>query len=432
MRLLKNKLFWVLASAFLFRLISLNQSLWLDEGTTTLVARDLTWHQFLVNFLPGDFHPPLYYITVKLFTSLIGNYSEVALRTPSVVFALVAIALVYKIAKKSKTPSALVSAILIATAPLHVYYSQEARMYQMAAMFVALAVYFYIERNYMLFTISLAASFWADYMTIFMLPVFLLDKKSVKATLLSVALCIPMLLFLPNQLSTGLSIEESWARALGETNIKNALLIPVKFLIGRVGFENSFVYAGVVLSMGALAIYLIRGSFGESRKYKIFWLWLILPVFLALIVGLFIPIVSYFRLLFALPAFYLLISFSKSKLVYLLVVTNILFTVIYLFTPKFHREDWRGAVSFIELEAQGVSQVIFPANTQMEGYNYYAKNDNFSGPDNIRANSEEIWLIRYVYDIVDSEDTTKAKVEELGFEKVNEYNFNGVLVWRYQ
>jgi hypothetical protein len=161
-------------------------------------------------------------------------------------------------------------------------------------------------------------------------------------------------------------------------------------------------------------------------------MWLTLPIFLALIVGFFVPVLSYFRFLFVLPAFYLLVSSSSQKrLVYLLVVLNLLFSGIYLFTPKFQREDWRGAVSFIETNSSKNSQVIFPANSQMEAYRYYATKNNFSGPDGLGQNSDEIWLMRYVQGIVDPADSTRYKIEELDFEKTEEYNFNGILVFRY-
>ena len=73
------------------RLISLNQSLWLDEATTAIVARDFSWGDFFGKFLPADFHPPLYYVLVKLFAGLINNYSEVALRLPSVIFGVLTV-----------------------------------------------------------------------------------------------------------------------------------------------------------------------------------------------------------------------------------------------------------------------------------------------------------------------------------------------------
>ena len=88
---------FVLLVSFLIRIVSLNQSLWLDEATTALVARmDLS--DFFTKFMPADFHPPLYYLVVNLWSRFFG-YSEIALRMPSVIFGVLTVCVVYVIAK---------------------------------------------------------------------------------------------------------------------------------------------------------------------------------------------------------------------------------------------------------------------------------------------------------------------------------------------
>ena len=82
--------------AFLIRLIALNQSLWLDEATTAKVVKTLSFTGIVTQFSPGDFHPPLYYLLMKFWTSIFG-YSEIALRFPSVIFTLLTGLVVYRI-----------------------------------------------------------------------------------------------------------------------------------------------------------------------------------------------------------------------------------------------------------------------------------------------------------------------------------------------
>ena len=124
--------------ALILRLISLNQSLWLDEATSALVARDYSWNLIFGQFLPGDFHPPLYYMLLKIWGLFFGT-SEIALRSLSVVAGVATVYLVYKIV------NATTAALLLATSGLHIYFSQEVRMYQLASFFVALAVYFFVK-----------------------------------------------------------------------------------------------------------------------------------------------------------------------------------------------------------------------------------------------------------------------------------------------
>src|SRR5258706_12000379 len=97
----KKPLFVVLLISLVLRLVGLNQSLWLDEATTAKVVMKYNLLEIVPKFSVGDFHPPLYYLVMKIWTSVFG-YSEVALRMPSVIFALLTGWMVYLIVKKIK------------------------------------------------------------------------------------------------------------------------------------------------------------------------------------------------------------------------------------------------------------------------------------------------------------------------------------------
>jgi|GEM_PF-4770859 len=40
--------------------------------------------------------------------------------------------------------------------------------------------------------------------------------------------------------------------------------------------------------------------------------------------------------------------------------------------------------------------------------------------------------MRYVWDIFDKEDILRKKIESSGYNRIGEYNFNGVVVWLYK
>ena len=131
--------------AFLIRLINLNQSLWLDETIVAKVVQTIPFHLIPFQFSPGDFHPPLYYLVISLWSHLFGT-SEIALRLPSIIFSLLAGWFVYKIGVLWKSKQvALWGAIFFLFNPLIVYYSQEARMYMMATMFLTIALYYFLR-----------------------------------------------------------------------------------------------------------------------------------------------------------------------------------------------------------------------------------------------------------------------------------------------
>ncbi len=69
------------------RLMPLNQSLWLDEATSALVTR-MSLADFFGKFMPGDFHPPLYYLALRAWGTLFGT-SEIALRSLSILFGTI-------------------------------------------------------------------------------------------------------------------------------------------------------------------------------------------------------------------------------------------------------------------------------------------------------------------------------------------------------
>ena len=95
----KKILFLIFFLAFLVRLISLDQSLWLDEATTARVVHKYNFFEIVTKFSPNDFHPPLYYLIMKVWTNMFG-YSEIALRMPSILFSLLTGYLVYLLGNK--------------------------------------------------------------------------------------------------------------------------------------------------------------------------------------------------------------------------------------------------------------------------------------------------------------------------------------------
>ena len=349
----KTPIIYILFLGFILRLIQINQSLWLDEATSAIVARDLSWNEIWNSFLIKDFHPPLYYFALKIWSLIFGT-SEIVLRMLSVIFGTLTIWIIYLIGKKIKSKlTGTVAALFLATAPLHVYYSQEARMYAMTSFFVAISVYFFLKSNWFKFSVSLALIALTDYLSLLILPIFwvygIYTKKNKvwwkKFIFAHILLIISFILIWPifsNQLSSGLSVKENasgWWGILGKTNIKNTLLIPVKFMIGRISF-NKFLYVLIVSITGLIATYLISGI-AKIKKYRLILFWLIIPILLTMLIGFFIPVVSYFRLLFVLPAFYLLLAIGliEQKEQYFLPILFLILILNFSFLIRYYKNE---------------------------------------------------------------------------------------------
>ena len=465
-------IYLILILALALRLVSLNQSLWLDEATSVIVARDMSFGQILTQFSPGDFHPPLYYLLLKAWVDMFGS-SEVAVRSLSILAGVATVFVVYFIGKNvANRKVGLLGAALLATSGLHIYYSQEVRMYSLAAFFIALSVYFFarISKKARLgvtsarqgrvgewvgFATSLALAGLTHYLTLLILPVFWLSgffaakkpswwKNFFKSHII---LVIAGILWWPTflkQFGGSLGIEAgvpAWWQVLGKTSAREILLVPAKFILGRINLTDKTLYGFLVISIGAGFAYLFVRAAESLKKSRLIWLWLVVPIVSAAVIGFKIPVFSYFRLLFVLPAFYLLLAqgaaglkprWQKAAIIFILAV-NLVSSGAYLFNPRFHREDWKGLVAFVEQEKRDKKAItLFVADSQMEAYRFYAPDAKISGPAGLSGEYDQVWLMRYVAPIFDPKDTLRQEVERVGYLKAGEYDFNEVVVWRYE
>ena len=462
----------ILVLALALRLISIDQSLWLDEATSASVA-NYSLEQFFSEFSPNDFHPPFYYLSLMAWSKVFG-VSEIGVRSLSIFAGLVVVWVSYLIGKSiASLRTGLIAALFTATSGLLVYYSQEARMYMLAAMLASLAIYFFLEKKWFGFSLALAFGFLTHYVMVFMLPVFwvygLITHRSGGWWKRFIVYHIPLILvvfaWLPvfrKQFTAGLEVESVsplWWNILGRTTPKEILLIPAKFIFGRISVSNDLIYVTLVFVVGIVYLVImqtkrpckVRPCKVVNDKLFLVWLWLIVPTVLAMIFGLRIPVFSYFRLLFVVPALFIILAIGLDSLkknymmfgVAFVLLVNLVSTSTYLSNPKFQREDWQGLVRYVTANSPSKSTVLFVKDSQMEVYNYYSQTEcegffvicsnspKAVSPDNLSAGNDTIWLMRYVQPVFDSEDKVRAKVEEMGYIKASEHDFNGIVVWEY-
>ena len=385
----------ILLAGLLIRLAVLDQSLWLDEAINVTFVKSLNLKSLIFEYSIGDFHPPLYHILLRGWILLFGT-SEIAVRLPSVILGMATVYVVYLVARKLfDNKTALISATLVATSPLHVYYSQEARMYMLAAFFASLSVYFFvsiIKKETLIywfgFVVATALMLYSDYLPYLLLPVYVvfllifknkIQKSTARAFLpafiLIFVLILPWFLIFPKQLTTGLSAaaaSPAWSNVVGSSSLKDLAVTYVKFVIGRISNDNNLVYALLFTPAGTIfAILLILSSFRMNHLRFFLWLWLLVPIIVAFLISFFVPVFAYFRFIFILPAFYMLIAASinlvnwpKFNRIFLtLVLTiNLVSLGIYFTNTKFQRENWKGAVSYIQSVSDNNSIVLFEAS----------------------------------------------------------------------
>ncbi len=450
----------ILLSAFILRLIILSQSLWLDEAVQAITAR--ASFSYIFQEITGDFHPPLYHFLMHFWVRIFGS-TEYALRMPSVLFGVGTVYFVYLIAKQigNNFKFAELSALLLATAPFHIYYSQEARMYSMVTFLTAASMFFFLKINgsadakikkldflvYFLFTLLALYTDYYAFLILLTQSIFLLTKKQYKFLLLNtfflILFYLPWLPMLFTQIKTGMlatQVLPEWGRLVNLSFLKAIPLTFIKFTIGRITIFNKIIYALVsgILLLGIGSI-ITRGCL-KGKKLLII-LWFFVPLGVSWLASLFVPNYQPFRLLLILPAFYLLLavgigSIVSKKLKWLAVLfilgVNLASLSVYYTNPFFQREDWRGLTSFLKKEE---GTVILPSDTSDWPIKYYDPKNEIKlvyGGTEINKAEKKVLFIRYLVPLFDPKENILAELSVLGYTKVKEISFNQIPIWEFE
>lgn len=411
-------MFKILFAATILRIINLNQSLWLDETISAIAVQDNSFLDLITKFAPGDVHPPLYYLILKLWTNIFG-YSEVALRLPSVIFGVLTVFVVYKIGGKIFNPRVgALAAIFIAVNPLAVYYSQEARMYSLTTFAVATAVYFFLTKKLFWYLFFLLVAIYSDYVPLLLLPVFL------PSSLLIFIFLLPWLPVVWSQFQTSIQLAQTvplWGKVVGGFSFKALILTPIKFIFGRIPSHPLMIFL--------IAFYIWIVTRVQNR---FLWFWLLVPIILGAILSLKIPIFTYHRFLFVLPPLVILLAAGsiKNKLFMgLIFLVSFISLLIFNLNPAFQRENWRDGVKYMQNDP---GTALIPNLSQSSSISYYDENYPVFDKSNFTLNYQTpIYLFRYVQEIFDPDDLERNLLEIAGYKNVEQKNFNGVVIWKY-
>ncbi len=131
----------ILLAAYVFRVAGLTyQSLWRDEVDAIRFATRAMSRLLQMFVRPGE-NGPLYFLLLRPWLAIAGR-SEFSLRYFSVFWSLLAVALLYALARRwiGKKGAGL-AALLMAVAPYQVWYAQEGKMYAMITAMVLFTLY---------------------------------------------------------------------------------------------------------------------------------------------------------------------------------------------------------------------------------------------------------------------------------------------------
>lgn len=455
------------------RLVNLDQSLWLDEGASVMFAR-LPFSQFF-NSLKGDFHPPTYYLILRFVRSIFGdniiNYRlfSVVVGSLTVVFfasLLKSIFLNTSLGRgRFRLPLYFAGGLLMALNPLHVYYSQEVRMYALSALLSVVSWRLLIKPS----NLKLFANFVVNLISVFtfyplifnlvaqLLYLIFVDRRNLSKflwyqTLIGLAFLFwsPVLI---SQLKGGGYITSSlrgWSSLSGIVSFKSLALIFIKFHIGRITLYPKMFYALI-----AVILILFQASvlFLSIRRPSLsLWFFLIIPLILGLLISIKSPMMGYWRFVFVLPALLGLIVYGLELMPFDLGVVNLAFILmVYVFSlftyftnQNFQREDWRGLSA--SLPERGTLLVSFPEAFAPLKY-YLPQNSviplqskvgkNRDDWDvylpSVLKNSSTIWVSEYLMELTDPNKDILSWMVKHNYSLLGQKNFHGVgIVYKYQ
>ena len=410
------------------------QSFWNDEGTSARVAeRSLP---LITAASIGDIHPPLYYYALHCWRGIFGE-SEFALRSLSAALGVVLVWLIYLLGRQLFDEfAALVAAFIAALNPFQVYYSQEARMYMLLAVWAAASTYFLVRcatqdsgRNVSFagYVLTAAAGMYTHYAFPFVLVVHNLValvwlavqrarwRKWATWVALQAAVVV---LYLP---WVGVELQRlpEWKSPAPAYQLGPALLDTFRWFV----FGRTIPTEPVVTALGIVGLFILVALW-PSRKVQdagcrmqdatyflplascLLLAWWLVPIAFVFAFGLYKG--EYLKfLLICSPAFCLLFArgivrawrtasnvvpfkelgkgpgspaqFWKTLVILLLIVVA-MFTVQSLsnlyFDPFYARDDYRGIAQRIQQSARPDDAILLEADNQWEAFTYYFHGSN--------------------------------------------------------
>ena len=400
------------------------RSLWGDEIATlhisALEVDDIVTIQW-------DQHPPLYYLLMHYWIMLVQG--EFLLRLPSALAGVVAVPLLYRLTREwSSQWSAMASAWFLAIMPLHIWYSQEARMYAFVCTLGLASTLFYtlaIRRKkpliWLAWIVMTVAGLYTHYSMLLLafaqIGLFGLLWKANNSSraalwIAPLALLIVSLLFAPQAHTLVKQLVFSgwqggyYYQAVQSTLSKwNISITPSQL------YTAIIVAAVLTLGIGVFSIKLLLGRLKQARV-DIGVILAALAVYLLILIATAIPrgLGIKRQLLVLLPyvlgGVAVLISFSLYRTRLLAVLILVTLPVTGHIVAVREQEAWRDVAQFVENNEESQDIIIFDPSWRQQSFDYYYHGDvprqgiqQKDAPEtlaNITASHQRVWLEQYL------------------------------------
>jgi 4-amino-4-deoxy-L-arabinose transferase-like glycosyltransferase len=367
---------WVITSggilllALTLRLWGLgNESAWIDEAYSINLAKHSVLE--ILQGTAADQHPPLYYLLLHywlLFGSSVG-YARVL----SLVIGIIHIGQILQFGRKLAGDwLALGTGLLLAISPMHVWYSQEVRMYILLALLTTASTSelwncLHGKNHWLLYAIYSTLAIYTHYFAIFVFGAYALlvlawawmkreKKGGIHWAGAMFAVGSAFLPWFPIALNQSRFHTMSWIAPPGMIDFRDTLL-RLLFGSGILAVPGWMRWVGLVL-LGVLTIWAVirlqKKNLPYRQSFGFVATWAFAPFFIVAVISLINPIFQFKQFLIILAPFLFWVVWvcwlTPRRLGYLLFAVILASSGVYLVYQQITltKDDWRGASAYLQ------------------------------------------------------------------------------------
>ena len=362
----------ILVLATILRLWNLGaESAWIDEAYSIELAK----HSFgqIIQGTAADQHPPLYYLLLNLWLRIGASIAHA--RLLSVLLGVISVGQILHFGYKTGGVFiGLIAGLLVALSPVHVWYSQEIRMYMLLLVLTtaSTAVFWWAlksKRNFywILYCLFSTLAIYTHYFALFIILaqaiwlviwVFTGNSKNelwkwIASSSVTALLILP---WLPTAINQARFHSMTWVESPSLAVIRDTL---IRLLFGAAPLTLPDILLWLLL-LSLLGILLWSFKFfltkdNEDRSNYFFAVsWGIIPFIGISIIAMVYPVYQFKQYLIVLPALLLLYAWityilprSMRIIALVLIILSAGFSLIYQ-QVTLSKDNWRGAAEYIE------------------------------------------------------------------------------------
>jgi mannosyltransferase len=394
---IRHALVVLILAAFALRLFHIQtQSLWRDEIDAIFFATG-DWSSLLSMFTrPGE-NGPLYFLLLRPWLTLLGDGEFVA-RYSSLIFGVLAVPLTYQLGRRLLPIKASYwGAILIATSPYLIWYSQETKMYALLVSLSVLSSWFLLgalqdnrSMHWIGYVITTSLGFYTHILAVTLLPfhvvLFVVGGRRFwtrwRGALISLAcLTLPYVPLARWEIPTLLSNFET-----GHPFYSLDTVLHTLFKVQSFGLrEPSIIEVSLVVFLLLMGTFLYRRQEGakstlESYPQAVLWLYVLVPILTVFLISLGMPIFTDRYLITIAPAFYLLLACGlealrmRSHLLFSICLIGMMTTNCQALWAQSHttiKADFRSAAAYYRDHATPDDLVVIQMPYVHRNFEYY-------------------------------------------------------------